>query len=50
MSIFANKTFFRLLGDFMHLSSKIILIGTIHYKRSGEGMAEMLKLISFRLC
>ncbi|KAF8456020.1 ER lumen protein retaining receptor-domain-containing protein, partial [Terfezia claveryi] len=40
-----NKNFFRIAGDFTHLSSKLILITTIHRLRSAEGISFLTQIL-----
>ncbi|KAF8465528.1 ER lumen protein retaining receptor-domain-containing protein [Kalaharituber pfeilii] len=43
--IFAHKNFFRVAADFTHLSSKFILIYTIHRLRSAEGVSFLTQFL-----
>ncbi|RPB28671.1 hypothetical protein L211DRAFT_860247 [Terfezia boudieri ATCC MYA-4762] len=45
MEVFENKNFFRIAADFTHLSSKLILITTIHRLRSAEGISFLTQIL-----
>ena len=45
MDVFNNKNFFRIAGDLTHLTSKVILITTIHRLCSAEGISILTQLL-----